>query len=443
MKMPSRKTITAIIFFTFFILFFGLLIWYFGAGLLNQNTSDFDDSGESRGFTFFPFGRGGTEIVSTDPDDTVSVGGDTGNLDIPDGEFTPEIDRLRLVSDVPTAAGFVFRKTANRDSLLDFNAEVENGIRYIEVETGHVYETTDRTLANTRLTNTTIPRIQEATFVDADSLIVRYVDPASDVVKTFSATISEEQNQDTLVEGAEAVQKLTGIFLPDNIVNYSINGERDFLYTQANGTGMVAIVSDLTGQDKQQIFSSSLAEWKPDWRGREETITMTHYPSSVSYGMSQILNRTTQRVTPFISGELALDVLLSPDGSRALVSYRTNTGISLFVRQTDGSLEYTGLDTMVEKCVWSSDSVLAYCAVPLSIISNTAPDTWYQGLEVFTDDMWRINTQDVTTSLLFSAISDEGYALDIIDLGLSLDEKFMYFRDKQNLFFWTYQLELN
>jgi len=56
--------------------------------------------------------------------------------------------------------------------------------------------------------------------------------------------------------------------------------------------------------------------------------------------------------------------------------------------------------------------------------------------------VWRINTDDVSVRELFSPFDEGLFSLDIIDLGISADERFLYFRDKQDLFFWTYQLEI-
>ncbi len=448
MKAPSRKTITASIFFGFLLLFIGGLFWYFGSGLLSTGSSGVDSTVEDRGFTFFPFGRGGSTNPTTPINngsgggdtETNTTGGGTGDINT-NGEDEIQIDRLRLVAEVPTAGGYVYRRTIVNDSLFNVVPQTEAAMRFVEVETGHVYETTDSTLTNTRITNTTIPRVYEAEFIDGNSVVLRYVDPTSNTVKTFSSTISQEDTNQN-IEGVQTFQKLQGIFLPEDIQDISINNQKEILYTQASADGMVAVVTDVLGQNKKQIFSSPLKHWKPDWSGRSETITMTQYPSSVAYTVSQTLNRTTERTAPFVAGAQGLDVLLSPDGSRALVSYKTGQTISLYVRNEQGEYTDTGLDTYAEKCVWSGDSILVYCAEPVGRISADAPDVWYQGLESYLDDVWRINTDDVTSKILFSPFDEGQYSLDIIDLGISADEQYLYFRDKENQYFWTYQLEL-
>lgn len=444
MKAPSRKTITAGIFFGFFILFFGALFFYFGQGFFTQSDPNFVDTDESRGFTFFPFGRGGSEGTGgqVDPVDTTNGGTDTTNPNEPGEVVEPEIERLRLVSDVPTAGGFVYRRTIENNSFFNVTPETISVMRYIERESGNVYETTELTRINSRVTNTTIPRVLEAMFVDGDSLLVRYIDPISNTLKTFSAAVSQVPETSLVDNEGAGLSRLSGVFLPDGIQDVSINNAGEILYTQTSPSGLVAIVTDALGQNKKQIFSSPLSEWKPDWAKRSETITMTQYPSSVAFGFSQILNRTTERTSPFISGVRALDVLLSPDGTRALVSYKDGNTQSLFIRNQDGTYSDTNLSTFAQKCVWSSDSVLAYCAEPINQISSEAPDLWYQGVESYSDDVWRINTNDATTRVLFSPFEENFYSLDIIDLDISADERFLFFRDKDNEYFWTYQLEL-
>lgn len=447
MNMPSRKTITATLFFGFILLFLGGLFWYFGGIFFTNNSSSIDNVGEERGFTFFPFGRGGAAVTPTTPTNEgggTQTSGNTGSTNTgtagEEGEI--EIDRLRLIAEVPTAGGYVYRRTIANDSLFDVAPQTQEAMRFVEVETGHVYETTDSAITNTRVTNTTIPRVNEANFIDGNSVIMRYVDPTSDTIKTFVASITDDTPRGEQIEGVQTFSKLQGVFLPEDIQDVSVNAQKEILYTQANDEGMIAVVTDELGQNKKQIFSSPLSQWKPDWSKRSETITMTQYPSAVAYSVSQILNRTTERTTPLVAGAQGLDVLLSPNGNRALVSYKTGRTISLFLQGEDGTYTDTGLDTYAEKCIWSSDSVIAYCAEPIGQISADAPDTWYQGLETYSDDMWRINTSDVTSKILFSPFDEGQYSLDIIDLGISADEQYLYFRDKENQFFWTYQLEL-
>jgi len=443
MKSPSRKTITATIFFVFIFIFFGALAWYFGGAFFGQNTdTEFVDTDKSRGFTFFPFGRGGGEptIVVPNVEDPNEVDNENPNTG---GEVVvaPQIDRLRLIAEVPVAGGYVYRRSVENTSLFDTTPQTEVAMRYVEIESGHVYETKEDTAVTTRITNTTIPRIAEADFIDGDSLAVRYIDPTSQALKTFIAKISEKSTNDK-EDDAQRLQKLNGVFLPDDISDVTVNDASQILYTQRTSDGLIAVVTDTFGQNRKQIFSSPLREWKPDWQRRTNTITMTTYPSAISYGLSQILDEATQKLTPFVSGLQGLDVLMSPDGNTTLVSYKTGNTISLFIRQADGDLVDTGLDTYAEKCVWSGDSVLVYCAEPINTISDNAPDTWYQGLESYSDDVWRINTSDVTKRILFSPFDEGFYSLDIIDLQISADERYLSFRDKENSYFWTYQLEL-
>ena len=193
MKTPSRKTITATLFFGFLIIFIGALFWYFGGIFFNNTPTGGEDLGEDRGFTFFPFGRGGSAvapIAPTTPGGTNTPTTNPTNPTTPGEEGEVVIDRLRLIAEVPTAGGYVYRRTIANDSLFDVTPQSEEAMRFVETESGHIYETTDSTLSNTRITNTTIPRAQEAEFIDGYTLVMRYGDPTSDSIKSFSASIS-------------------------------------------------------------------------------------------------------------------------------------------------------------------------------------------------------------------------------------------------------------
>ena len=449
MKLPSRKTITAIIFFGFFIIFFAALFWYFVWPFLNSGSTEYDDgTGERRPFSFFPFGRGleGTERPNEGVDgDGSEIGEDLNNNGIPDdqeGDGLTEdiIDRFRQVTFVPTAGAILFREEQTGVSIFEQDEGPRTVIRYMESETGHVYDAFAESLAINRISNTTIPRIQEALWIDFDSVVVRYNDQATDRLKTFSANLSARE----AVAGSQASgSRLTGTFLPDDIEYVSINSRQELIYTD-NDTipGSFSLIkTDSYGQDRSAIYASPLTEWKPDWAGRTNQVTLTQYPSAVSYGLTLLLNSDTQAALPYLSGRRGLDVLMSPDGKKSLVSYKTDLGVSLFVKQVNGRLDYTGYETYAEKCVWSSDNILVYCAVP-EFIGNNAPDDWYQGLEIHVDDFVRINTTDMTSRDVFSPFTEKQEFLDAVDIKLSADEKYLYFRDRINQYLWLYILEL-
>src|SRR3989338_4086116 len=110
------------------------------------------------------------------------------------------IPSVRQVSAVPVSGATVFLRGAYQV------------IRYVERTTGNVFETMVDSLATTRISNMTVPRIQEAAFyANGNGIILRYLD--GETIKTFSARVSTRSEE----------RRLQGGFLPDNITEIVLN----------------------------------------------------------------------------------------------------------------------------------------------------------------------------------------------------------------------------
>ena len=438
--MPSRKTITALIFFTFLAVFFISIILYFGSAFFNSTrTVDVDQAGESRGFNFFPFGRGGTETET--PFVPVNVSNGNGQNEI-EGNISAEIqiDRLRQISTTPTAGGYVYARLEEDDSLFSSVPETIDVMRFVESSTGHVFETTGKTELVTRITNTTIPRIISAVFLNGERPILQYIDQASDRKKTFSAqVITPERNE--LIDSDDVTQssRLSGIFLQDEILDLETSGD-EVVYGVNTDDGFSLRKTDANGNEVVEVFNSPLSQWHIDTYGPNDVV-VTHVPSFNSFGYAETVDLDSRASQKLYSGQLAMQIKPNADGSRSLISYWDGREMSLFILSGDNIID-TGLNTFAEKCVWSSDNVLAYCAEPLNDIEFGAPDSWYKGIVEYSDDFYQINTDLNVTSLLFSPFDEGNFSLDALDIALSANEKYLSFMDKASQTFWTYQLEL-
>lgn len=108
----------------------------------------------------------------------------------------------------------------------------ETIIRFIERGTGHVYETYPTSTKTTRITNSTIPKIQEVLWKSSDQLIIRYLrGDENDTIETFAANIVKPvaTGTDNGVSG-----DLQGQFLPVNLSNVALR-EDGFLFLLNRG----------------------------------------------------------------------------------------------------------------------------------------------------------------------------------------------------------------
>lgn len=410
----SKKTIFILI----------LILVLAGAGYFFFTTAPEGQGGESGKLNlerFFPFGKapGGT---SGDNQTPTGSGGDTtegGEQSMPD----LPVPQLRKVSEGAVAGA----------TLVGTSSPMI--IRYIESGTGHIYDTSTHSLAQKKISNTTIPKIYEALWgKDGKVVIMRYLKDDLETIETFRAALKG------VASGGEP-QELEGVFFPVNINTISISPSQTRILgiTKSSSTG-VGTVFDLDGK-KVSSFTFPLKEWLSQWYGVTSAL-LTTKPSAAVPGYAYILNTQTGSLSKVLGGVNGLTALVRADGEKILYgeSVGKNIALSLFDPKT-GVKEKLPITTLPEKCVWGAvDEKILYCGVPVTVPSGDYPDIWYQGLVSFSDKLWKIDTESGETILLIDFIKSEE-DIDLIKPFLSPTEDFLIFTNKKDSTLWSMRLK--
>ncbi|MFW0871392.1 MAG: hypothetical protein ACKKL4_02980 [Patescibacteria group bacterium] len=437
MAMPSRRMILSLIFIGFVLFVLGVLVWYFSPAFFGPSTQD-GDSGRGGGINLFPFGDSGGEGDQGAGGQVV----DQGDTDTQDKEQDlGRMPRLRMVSKGPVIAATMSQASSHSgivgpSATSTNDAGIENSIRYVELGTGHIYEASTFNRDITRLSNTTIPRINEAQFVTLDRILMRYTDDLGNY-KLFSAELADNASP-----SASTPKRLQGIFLPDGVRYIDVSPEGKLVWLQNMSNGVRVVTTNALGENQKQIYSSPLSEWRIGWYGSNNEVLLQSTPSYESYGMAYTLDASNGSLRPYGEARKALGVLPTPDRKRALVSLKADGQTRLFLWRQESN-EYVDLTprTFVEKCVYASVRDEFYCASPISPIARAEPDLWYQGVSSYRDDIWVIDGQTGASELALSPSGLSDDPIDIIDLAISPDEQFLYFRDKDTRSLWTFQID--
>ncbi len=402
----SQRTI-AIALVVFFLIVGGLYL-VFSSALRQEGGGE-----KSLLSDFFPFGRGGT----TDGAD----GGGAPDGVLEEGEELPA-PVFRKISAAPVAGASLF----TRDG--------KTVIRFIESETGHVYETSSDSLTQTRISNTTIPRIQEAVwFSSGEELIIRYLDEDAERVINFAARINSSQE-----EGGA----LAGTFLSSNIVSLAISpdGKTLFSVKKDNG-GAAGLVSNPDGSREREVWRSPISQWHASWPNAS-TVSLLSKPASSVFGYLYFLQTASGSFTKVVGDIPGLTASVSPDLSFVLLGASTGNGIELSaLERKSGEITRFTPPTLPEKCAWSrAQKTVVICGVPHTIPAAPYPDRWYQGFVSFSDAIWKFDIAAGTANLLFTPRESEGEAVDIISPLLSEDGTYFLFRNKKDSSLWGLQL---
>ncbi len=320
------------------------------------------------------------------------------------------IPTLRQISSVPTSGGVVFD---TKENIV---------IRYVERATGHIFETTNNSVEQNRISNTTIPSIQESTWSpDGEMVILRYLDE-NGLIKSFYGKVSGEKNG------------LDGWFLSNNITDITVNKNNDIFYIQKIGNDSKGIVSNFDGTNSSVVFSSTISDWYPQWMGNSATITTK--PSRNINGFLYLLRSGKYKKILSSSG---LITNINKDGSMVLFSTSDINETNLFIYNSDNKkITVVPFRTLAKKCTWTDNSTIL-CASPYNRVQGVIPDDWYKGAVSFSDDIWSYNTKTKTSKLVYDAEADNR-VFDAINLTTDSEGKMLLFTNKNDLTLWALSL---
>ncbi len=381
---------------------------------------------------FSPFGKPSANITTNTGENTAGTNTPTGN-----GEIIPiqtgSLSLLRQITPNPVAGIFPINRIGK--SYIDF----------IEKETGNIFETRIADMQMNRLSNSIMPRIFEAYFANGgNSIVVRYLKNNSDVISSFDLDISKSK----IVPGSSATSTSampSGRFLPAGVMDMKISSDMNSAFFMTRNAGFkdrnsFGSVFDFNKNTVSEVFQSAFSEWLPVYFNSAEVLLQTKASQKVP-GFLYSLNIKTgvlQKVMGDING---LTTLPSPDGQKILYSESTKGGMTLHVyNRANETTTDLPKQTLPEKCVWTKDGLFIYCAISNTITSSEYPDTWYQGITSFSDNIWKINTQTGISAIILTTSSFTPQSMDMTHLTLSPLEDYLFFINKKDSTPWLYDL---
>jgi hypothetical protein len=322
---------------------------------------------------------------------------------------------LRQITDKPTVGGFPF--------LVGTTTTV--AIRFIERETGHVYETPADQPTITRISNTTIPRIQKVLWVDRDHFIATYLGDA-EAMQNFYATLAPGKTEQSLI-GSFLAPWERGVLDPTG---------KSLLTATESASGVTFTLSKSDGTGAKAVFASPLKSWVP--LQSSKALYAATAPSSGILGyLYQVVNGALTKVTGTIPGMMALP---SPSGRYIALSSGQQNSITLSVWDTKTLKSYPSpLATLATKCVWvSEDPVALVCGVPATLPAGAYPNDWLLGGVSFADDIWGIEPESGTTVLLADPEKEADASIDLWQPAVA--GSYLTFINRRDLSFWSLKI---
>lgn len=215
-------------------------------------------------------------------------------------------------------------------------------------------------------------------------------------------------------------------FEPQSIVLSPDSQNLAFL-TKPIGGKTVLYTSDWSFKKLKKVWESDLSEWLISWP-KDNLITITSKPAYDYLGVSYLLDLKTGQIKKIIDNINGLTVLMSPDGKKLIYNKSLMSDLNLYILNL-GTKENSLLqiNTLTEKCLWADNNKL-YCAVPRSLPIAKYPDDWYQGKLSFSDDIWLIDLEKKTNSIVNQLKGN----YDLNHLTINTNTNWLYAIDKDN-----------
>ncbi|CAN5710167.1 hypothetical protein BH11PAT2_BH11PAT2_08650 [soil metagenome] len=377
---------------------------------------------------------------------TLTVGnpfGDTGsgtatNSGLPntDGALsnagTAITPRLIKVTDGPVAIGTVAMDVqipvANADQTASTSSttpqttpDVE--VHFIDRASGNVYAYVAHARTLTRISNKTLPGVQQASWVS----------DGSRAYARFLSTTAGGEHIDTYSLDARGGG---GYLLEQDLSQAVVVGSSTFFRLLSGTTGSVGTIANADGGNSRTLFSSLLSSLVVHPTNGD--FFATNKPSSAINGYGFQINRTTGAFSRILGPLPGLSILPSPSGKSLLYSY-VSAGVPYLRMRSSTNDTTLPLATLAEKCTWSTDNLSAYCAVPTAMQGNL-PDSWYQGATVFTDRIWKIDLTQRVATLVVDPMQVGNVSVDAVALTVDPAEDILMFTDKHSGALYAYDL---
>jgi len=357
-------------------------------------------------FTNFGFG-GNSSVVEVVPVATTTV---------PEAPIVDVVTaKLRQLTTRPVIGFREFQATTTEPKF----------ITYAEAGTGHIYTINLTSGEEIRVSNVTIPTAETAVF----SASGRFVAVRSGFTN---------KNEVLLVD-LNDLSSIKSEVLPYNIDNFTFSVTDELLFTEITTTGAQGRALNPSTKAIREIFTVPFQAITMVWS--QDGVT-PHY----------VYPKASSRLLGFlyaVSGDSIIRMPISGTGLTAKAS-ADYIGFSQLVNLNQQSFVYntkTGVVSSApimltpEKCVFTHrNNATLYCGYEITDYPYTFPDDWYKGTKVFSDRIWSINFNTQSATQIISPPVSVGRELDITDMSIGLDDKMLYFTNKNDRTLWLYEI---
>lgn len=316
----------------------------------------------------------------------------------------------------------------------------ETALFYMEESTGNLFLANPGGRDNRRLTNSTILGVAKIWWGRSRGTLTLFAQYLGEreTLTTFRGTYDLTSANGLFGSPAAEPAELVGATIPNVVIGgIAVSPDRDrFFSLLNNGGGVTGTVTELLTGKVRTVFTSRFNSWDVAWPS-STIITLTPRAAAGAPGTLYFLNPDTGVMIPILGGQSGFTILTNPSGTKVL--FNEDLGGLKIYSARDDKIQLLTIATLPEKCVWSSDNITIYCAVPDVLPIAQYPDDWRRGEIIFSDSFWSVNTDTGETKIILSGTASDSF--DATDLILDEINRRLIFTDRWSAALWSLTLQ--
>ena len=300
----------------------------------------------------------------------------------------------------------------------------------VERVSGNVFSVDPLTGEAVRITNTLLPMIYDALWINESDVLLRSMNDRG-LMTTFLGHLRAASSSPT--------GEMVGEYLEVGISAVAAKPDgTSFFSIYPTTEGYAGVTKSADNFNEKRVWDSVTGGWRAQWSGN--TIKLFQDGAQGVYGSVYSVEPTQRTSRPLLQGIAGLSAAVRSDELASIYSESYVGSFSTYLKTPAGTRTLP-IRTLGEKCAWSPQNpTMAICAVPENLSEEALPDAWYTGSIHFNDTLWVVHADTGEVRELLNPGTFFGIPVDVKNPSIDDSGLFLTFIDANNSTPWLLRI---
>ncbi len=311
-----------------------------------------------------------------------------------------------------------------------------SAIVYVERSTGHIYHLNELTGETSRLSAATLAPVITATWAQDPTKTYFFIQTSQETSSTWQRIALS--TKDLLSTSTPATTDVSSLANNIDAIIPSPDHKSIFILEQTSNK-LSGYISKPDGLGRKLVWTNSHLDWQAWWGSPDSLYLATKADSSMPSVVYR-LNLKTNNLERLLGGSNGISLLPEQNGERFIYSTTRFGSLSTYLfNSINHQTTVLSAVTMPSKCFWPKGE-LVWCFVPQFIPVGNYPESWYQGLTSFTDNLQKLNVTSGSNQTIVEP-NTLNLAIDGVSPFLDQAKNYLYFVNKIDSKLWRANLQ--